>query len=203
MNFFKQMLIVESEQAAQKEAAHVVSMVNTIYAEWKKTGRRKNAVDIITTTANKLATIDPAVVDRIHEATRLKIASLLIRCFDVPYWKSVYEREKTYKKLFPLIKKMENYDPKTDAGGAVKEAIMTRLSASVCFNSENKNVFVAYEPKIPTSYIRYLFGKEVPERTFRMQALLLPADFESLVEILNINHQKAVAKFNAEQRSAE
>lgn len=199
MKFFNELLLIESEISSQKEVAHVISVVNTIYSEWKKTGRRKNAVDIVTTTANKLSNIDPSIVDKIHEATRLKLASLLVRCFDVPYWKSVAEKEKIFKKLQPLLTKMQTYDPNTDTGGNVREVLFTRLSASVCYNSANKDVFVAYEPKVPDSYLRYLFGKELPEKTYRMQTLMLPGDFESLVKTLQLNHEKAVAKFKAEK----
>lgn len=196
MKFFNELILVESQISSQKEVDHVISVVNALYAEWKKTGRRKNAVDIITTTANKLSNIDPDVVDRIHEATKIKLASLLVRCFDIPYWKSVSEKEKIFKKLQPLLSKMQTFDPQTDTGGNVREVVLTRLSVSVCYNSENKNIFVAYEPKIPDSYLRYLFGQEQPERTFRMQTLTMPADFESVIQMLQINHEKAVAKFN-------
>lgn len=198
MNFFNELLLIESQLSAKKEAEHVVSVVNSLYTEWKKTGRRKNAVDIITTTANKLSNIDPTSVDLVHEATRLKMATLIIRCFDIPYWKNVGQKEKIYKKLFGLIKKLENYDPNTGTGGNLRSVIMTRLSASVCYNSDNKKIFVAYEPKISTSYLRYLFGQEPPERTYRMQTLMLPDDFANLVDMLHINHEKAVQKFNAE-----
>lgn len=194
MKFFNEMLLIESQLSAQKEAQHVIGVVNSLYSEWKKTGRRKNAVDIITTTANKLATIDPGVVDNVHEATKLKISSLIVRCFDIPYWKGVEQKEKLYKKLFGLIKKLETSNPNVDSGGNLREVLMTRLSASVCYNSNNKKVFVAYEPKLPDSYLRYLFGNEKPERVYRMQCLPLPEDFESLISVLKINHEKAVAK---------
>ena len=199
MNFFNELILIESHISSEKEIAHVISVVNKIYAEWKKTGRRKNAVDIITTTVNKLSNIDENIVDKLHEATRLKIASLIVRCLDIPYWKSVSQKEKIFKKLLPLIQKLQDYNPQTDSGGNLREVIYTRLSASVCFNSENKNVFVAYEPKIDASYLRYLFGKEIPQKTYKMQTLMMPADFQSLIEILKINHEKAVAKFNAEK----
>lgn len=198
MKFFKELKLIESEMSAQKEATHVINMINASYAEWKKIGRRKNAVDIVTTTANKLSTIDPAIVDNIHDATRIKMASLILRCFDIPYWKSISEKEKIYNKLLPLIQKLENQDPQTDAGGNLKEAIFTRLSASVCFNSENKNVYVAYEPRVSSAYLRYLFGKEVPEKTYRMQLLSVPGTFEELANTLSINHEKAVKKFKTE-----
>ena len=99
------------------------------------------------------------------------------------------------KKLIKLIKSLENYDPRVSTGGNVRDVIMTRLSASICYNSENRDVFVSYEPKIPDSYLRYLFGKELPKRTYRMQSMPLPLEFESLIDILEINYQKAMQKY--------
>ena len=198
MKFFKDLLILESQLSAQKEAKHVIDVVNSIYAEWKKIGRRKNAVDIITTTANKLSNIDPAVIANIHEATKLKMAALIVRCFDIPHWKSVSEKERLYKKLYPLIHSLESHSPNVESGGNVRDVIMTRLSSSITYNSDNKNIFVAYEPTISSAYLRYLFGKDLPERTYRMQGLTLPASFETLVDTLTMNHQKAVEKFKAE-----
>lgn len=201
MKFFKELNLIESSISAQKEATHVINMVNASYSEWKKIGRRKNAVDIITTTANKLSSIDPKVMDNVHETTRIKVASLILRCFDIPYWKSATEKEKIYNKLLPLIKRLESHDPQTDAGGNLKEAILTRLSASVCYNSENKNVFVAYEPRVSGAYLRYLFGKEIPEKTYRMQVLSIPPSFDELLSTLTINHEKAIKRFGAESNT--
>lgn len=201
MKFLGELVLVESELASRKEANYVISVVNKIYSEWKKTGRRKNAVDIITTTANKLSNIDPSILPRIHEATKLKLATLIIRCFDIPYWKGVSERKRIYDKLYRLISALHSYDPKTDTGGDVKSIICTRLSASVCYNSDRKEIFVAYEPKMPDSYLRYIFGKEKPVRTYRMRTLMLPADYESLIETLKINHRKAVAKYDSEKET--
>jgi hypothetical protein len=197
MNFLNELTLIESELSSKKEEAHVVAVINTIYNEWKKMGRRKNAVDIITTTVNKISNFDPAIVARIHDSTRLKLASLLVRCFDIPYWKNVSEKEKLYRKLQPLLSVMQNDDPNTDSGGNLRDAICTRLSASICYNSKDKNIFVAYEPKISDTYLRYLFGKDTPEKTYKMQTLMLPGDFESLVQTLQINHDKAVEKFKA------
>lgn len=201
MKFFNELILIESNISSEKEIAHVISVVNQIYAEWKKTGRRKNAVDIVITTANKLSNIDPNIIDKIHEATRIKLASLIVRCFDIPYWKPVSRKEKIFKKLLPLIQKMQSYDPKTDSGGNLREVICTRLSASICYNSDHKNIFVAYEPTIDASYLRYLFGKEIPVKTYKMQTLTMPNDFESLIELLKINHDKAVTKFKAPEQT--
>lgn len=196
MDFFKQLLIHESVKASQKEIDHTINIVNKMYNEWKKIGRRKNAVDLVTTTANKIATIDPNVIPLVHEATRLKIATLLMKCMDMPVWKSPSNKEKIYKKLYPLIEVMQTYDPNTGSGGNLREIIMTRLSAAVYHQSDAKEkAFVAYEPKISASYLTYLFKDgEKPTKTYKMQALKLPGDFESLLNILNINQEKASKK---------
>ena len=195
MKLFQELSLIESDLSAKKEAAHVINVINTLYSEWKKLGRRKNAVDIITTTANKLSTIDPTTLDAVHDAAKLKLSSLILRCFDIPYWKNVSQKEKLYKKLFPVIKKMETSNPSVTSGGNLREVIMTRLSASIAYNSDNKHIFVAYEPKISDTYLRYLFGKEPPTKTYRMQALMLPSEFESLIDILMANHAKAITKY--------
>lgn len=200
MKFFNELLLVESELSSKKEINHVIQVVNASYAEWKKLGRRKNAVDLITTTANKLSTISVDTVPKLHEATRLKIASLLVRVLDIPYWKNVSTVERTYKKLFKLISAMQAYSPETGTGGNVREVIMTRLSASISHSSDNKKVFVGYEPKISDSYLRHLFGDNKPERVFRMQALALSEDFNTLISELRMNHDKCVDKYNKENK---
>lgn len=192
MEFFKELILIESERSSQKEVSYVIDLVNKLYGEWKATGRRKNAVDIVTTTANKLSTIDPSIVDKIHEATKVKLATLVVRCFDIPNWKDVYERERIYKKLSRLLSVVGTLDPNTKTGGNVAEVIMTRLSAAICNKSDDNTVFVAYEPT-SKSYLKYLFGSEAPETVYRMHALGLPADFDQLIKILEINHQKAIA----------
>lgn len=197
MKFFSELILIESEVSSQKEIAHVISMVNAIYNEWNKTKRRKNAVDLITASTNKLATIDASIIDKIHDATRLKLSSLLVRCFDIPYWKKVSEKERIYKKLQPLIDKLQTADPNTGTGGNVREVICTRLSASISHNSDSPNVFVAYEPKISTTYLRYMFGKELPQKVYKMETLTIPPDFSSLVAMLTVNHEKARSKFAA------
>lgn len=203
MEFFKKLLLVESQISAQKEIDHVISVINSVYNEWKKTGRRKNAVDLITTTANKLSNIDPTIIDNIHEASRLKLATLLIRCFDVPYWKPVSQKERLYKKLLPILKKMENYDPNSGTGGNVREVIMTRLSASISAASENKHILVVYEPRVTKSYLRYIFGDNSPSTVIRMQSLSLPDSFDNLVNVLTVNHNKAASKHPVSQEDSD
>lgn len=197
MTLFQDILLIESQKSSQKEVDHTISIINKLYNEWKATGRRKNAVDIISTTVNKLVTIDPNIVDKIHDATKVKLATLVVRCFDIPYWKDVYEKEKIFNRLLNLIQKVESEHPNVDgSGGKVSEIIMTRLSASVAYASDNKDVFVGYEPSISKSYLKYMFGNEIPNHIFRMEAMKLPSRFEQLVNILIINQNKAIVSLS-------
>lgn len=190
MEFFKQLILHESRKTAQKEIDHTITVVNKIYNEWKKVGRRINAVDLITTSANKISTISPDVLPFVHEATRLKIATIIMRCMDIPAWKDPYSKEKIYKKLFPLIDKLQNYDPNTGSGGNLREVIMTRLSAAVSKRA-NSDKFVAYEPTISNSYLKYMFkDDQLPTKTYKMKALKLPEDFQTLMNTLEINQGK-------------
>jgi hypothetical protein len=115
---------------------------------------------------------------------------------DLPPWRPVGSKEKIYKKLYPLLKEMERANPNTGTGANLREVIMTRLSAAIFHQDEAASVFAAYEPVIPAQYLRHLHGKKLPEKTFRVAALALPPDFESLIDVLTINHQKAQSKFN-------
>lgn len=193
---FQEMLLAETQQAAQKEVDHSIATINKIYNEWKKITRRINAVDLVTTSANKIAGISPEVVDHIHASAKTKLAIILMRCMDLPPWKPLSSKEKIYKKLYPLIKRLERENAQTGTGGTLREVIMTRMSAAMFHQDADSKVFVAYEPVIPNKYLRYLHGDKLPEKTFRMAALSLPEDFESLVEILQINHDKGQSKFN-------
>ena len=195
MELFKDLLLVESQKTAQKEIDYSISIVNKIYNEWKKSrGRRINAVDLITTSANKISTINPDVIPHVHEATREKLTVIIMRCLDIPPWKDPYSKEKIYNKLYPLVAKLETYDPNTGTKGNLREAIMTRLSSTLCHKSKKK-VFVAYEPTISDSYLDYMFSHDTkPKKTYKMAALKLPADFESLMDILEINQEKAEKK---------
>jgi hypothetical protein len=115
---------------------------------------------------------------------------------DNPVWKPLSAKAKIYKKLFPLMTILQNEIPNSGTGGTLRDVIMTRLSAGISHQSSKGDVFVAYEPRLPTSYMRFLFGSDTPAKTYRMQALPLPEDFESLVEILKINHDKAAERFS-------
>lgn len=202
MDFLNELYIIESEKAAAKETRHAINSVNKLYNEWKKIKRRVNAVDIISTTANKLGNVSPAVVDRVHEATRLKMATLIMRCLDVPPWKPLSERERVYKKLYPLLHKLQGFDANTGTGGTLQQVVMTRLSAAYCYQNPTENkqiIFVAYEPKITKRYLEYLFGENQPEITFKITMLNIPGDFQSLIDTIRINHEKAVKNFQKTQ----
>lgn len=191
---FESILLAETQKAAQKEVDYSISVINKIYNEWKKITRRINAVDLITTSANKIAGINPEVIDHIHGPARDKLAVIVMRCMDLPPWRPVGSKGKIYKKLYPLIQKLERVNPNTGTGANLREIIMTRLSAAISHQDTAASVFVAYEPVIPAKYLKYLHGDKLPEKTYRMAALSLPADFDSLIEILTINHEKAKGK---------
>jgi hypothetical protein len=195
-SLFESIILAETQKAAHKEVEYSITVINKIYNEWKKITRRINAVDLITTSANKIAGINPEVIDHLHAPAKEKLAVILMRCMDLPPWRPVTSKEKIYKKLFPLIQKMERVNPNTGTGAALREIIMTRLSAAISHQDTTASVFVAYEPVIPAKYLKYLHGDKLPEKTYRMAALALPADFESLVDILTINHEKAKSKLN-------
>lgn len=198
MELLNELLLIESEKAAAKEARHAINTVNKMYNEWKKIKRRVNAIDIAATTSNKIGNISPEVVDRVHEATRFKIATLIMRCLDVPAWKPLSERERIYKKLYPVLEKLQTYDVKTGTGGKLREIVMTRLSAAYCYQNPTEDgtiIFVAYEPKVTKRYLDYLFGKNQPEKTYKLTMLNIPGDFQSLVDTIQINHEKSVKKY--------
>lgn len=195
-SLFESIILAETQKAAHKEVEYSITVINKIYNEWKKITRRINAVDLITTSANKISGLNPEVIEHLHGPAKEKLAVILMRCMDIPPWRPVSSKEKIYKKLFPLIQKMERAVPNTGTGAALREVIMTRLSAAISHQDTTASVFVAYEPKISATYLKYLHGSKLPEKTFRMAALSLPEDFESLVEILTINHEKAKSKLD-------
>lgn len=205
MDLLRDFYLIESEKAAIKEARHAINTVNSLYNEWKKVKRRVNAVDIITTTANKLGNISPAVIDNVHEATRLKIATLCMRCLDLPPWKPLGERERAYKKLAPIIDVLQNYNVKTGTGGTLREVVMTRLSAAYCYQNptdDDEVVFVCYEPKATKKYLSYLFGDKQPSKVYKMGMLNIPGNFETTMDTIRINHEKAVDRYLREKKKS-
>ena len=195
MELFKNMLVQEHVKAANKEIDYCVTIINKIYNEWKKRKRRINAVDVVTTSVNKIANINPVMVDYIHKAARAKLVIIIMRCLDTPVWKPLETKEKIYIKLYPLIKRLQNDVVNTGTNGRLRDVIMTRLSAAISHQTTQCEVFVAYESRLPTNYIRFLFGSTPPMKTYRMQSLLLPADFDTLVDTLKINQEKAIKKY--------
>lgn len=194
LELFKNLLLIETQQSAAKEIDFTISTINKIYNEWKKRKRRINAVDIVSTSVNKIANINPVMLNFIHEAAKAKLVIIIMRCLDNPVWKPIDSKEKIYKKLFPLISKLQTQEVKASTGGTLRDVIMTRLSAALSYQLGKGEVFVAYEPKLPASYMRFLFGSTPPVKTYRMQSLLLPEDFEELIEILKINQEKGNKK---------
>lgn len=198
MNILQRIMLVESQQAAQKELLHSINVINTCYSEWKKRGRRKNAVDIITTTANKLSSLDVNIVKNIHPAGKQKLVIMLLRCMDIPTWKDVETRGKIYKKLFKLIDLLQNEHSTTDTSSTLKQAILTRLSGAISKKSESK-VFVAYEPVVPKELLNYIFGDELPVKTYKFEFIGLSDDFDNVISQLTINHEKAENRFKSQQ----
>lgn len=199
MDLLKDFYLIESEKAAAKEARHAINSINSLYSEWKKIKRRVNAVDIVSTTANKLGNVSPMVIDKVHESTRLKAATLCMRCLDLPPWKPISERQRVYKKLAPLIGALQNYDIRTGTGGTLREVIMTRLSAAYCYQNptpDGEVVFVSYEPKVNKKYLSYLFGEKIPAKTYKVGMLNIPENYETLLDTIRINHEKAVKRFS-------
>lgn len=194
MELFKEFILQESQKSAMLEIKHNIDVVNKIYNEWKKTGRRVNAVSLVTTSVNKLSSISPESIDKLPEPIKLKAATVLMRCFDLPPWQNIENKKSIYKKLQPLLNKLNSQNVNTGTGGTLREIVQTRLSACLSNKSEN-GVFVAYEPSISASYLKYLFNTEKPKKVFKMQALSFPDDFESLVNRLKINQEKAESKF--------
>jgi hypothetical protein len=194
----KDLMLLENQKRANLEIGYAINSINEIYKEWKKTQRRRNAVNIVSTSVNKLTTINPATVDHIHDTAKLKLATVIMRCMDLPPWIDVDSKRIIYRRLYPLINKVQGQNPNTGTDANLREIIMTRLSASICSNeAENKNTFVSYEPKMTKRYMRFIFGDELPENVCKMQTLPLPEDFDILVNILKINHEKACDKYNA------
>jgi len=197
MGLFNELTLMESQKRADLEVGYAIASINEVYNEWKKIHRRRNAVNIVTTSVNKLSTISPDTVDFIHDTAKLKLATIIMRCMDIPPWMKADSKRITYRRLLPLILKIQNVSPNTGTGGSLREVIMTRLSASVCYNTDapNNTVFVGYEPVINKKYLRFIYGDEQPEHVCKMQTLSMSEDFDTLLNTIKINHEKACAKY--------
>lgn len=199
MELFKDLLLIETQRRSKMELDNATRVISSVYNEWKVKKRRKNAVDLITTSVNKLHHVHPTMVDLLNPEIKRKLATILMRCMDNPIWKPVDVKSKIYRKIYPLIERLQSFNPETGTGGNLKEIIMTRLSACLCYQEEcdpSERVFVAYEPKLATKYIKYLFGDAMPCKTYRLQALMLPDEFDTLIDVLRINQEKCRKRFS-------
>lgn len=195
MDLFKTILLDESQKQAHREILYAVRSINKTYNEWKKRikNRRKNAVTLATTSINKVTTIPPESLDYVNDEMKQKLAIIIMRCLSLPPWKPITSKKSAYRKLYPYLQKLENLNPNTGTKGTLREIILTKFSASMCIQSKYPEVFVAYEPMLPKEYLKYLFGDEkFPRKTYRMESLPLPEDFDDLVEMLKINHEKGI-----------
>lgn len=197
MSIFKELIIYENQKASAKELEFTVSLINKCYNEWRKIRRRINAVDIITTTTNRIIKINPQSIAFLDEELKMKLAIIMMRCMDNPHWKPIANKQKIYEKLYPLMKPLENFILNTGTGGSLKEIIMTRLSASLSLQMEDVNgkIAVSYEPTIPKEYLNYLYGEKHPEVVYKMKPLTLPGEFSVLEDILTINIEKAYSNY--------
>ena len=205
MELFKRIILDESQKQAHREILYTIRTIHDTYLEWLKRikNRRKNAVSLVTTSVNKIGTITPESLQHISNELRQKLSIILMRCLALPTWKSITSKKSTYRRLYPYLKELENVVPNTGTKGNLREIILTKFSAAICIQSKYPQVFVAYEPLLPKEYLKYLFGEEkFPEKTYKMQSLLLPEDFDELIDILTINHKKAVDLYLKKQPSS-
>ena len=206
MELFKEFNLMESQRRSDEAIGYAINSINEIYNEWKKTKRRRNAVDIVTTSVNKLTTINPDTVDRIHDTAKQKLATIIMRCLDVPPWIDPDTKRVTYRRLYPLLDKVQSIDPNTGTGGKLRDIVMSRFSAAISGRAEDlkeKGVYVAYEPTVSKRYLRYIFGEDMPENVCKMQTLSLPEDFDTLLNTLSINHKKACDRYCNTEKNDE
>lgn len=197
MSLFEDIILVENEKASAKELQYIHSLIDKTYNEWRKIARRINAVDIITTTVNRIIKISPSSVEKLNLEYKAKMAIILMRCMDNPFWRPVEDKHKVYEKLYPLITKLQNIRINTGTEGTLRQIITTRLSANMAMQDKNNKgkVVVVYEPKFSDRYSRFLFGEHKPEKVYRMEVLQLPAKFDTLIEHLKINYKKALKRY--------
>lgn len=194
MELFKDFVLMETQKQAHKEVLYAIRSINQTYAEWGKRGknRRRNAVSLTATSVNKITTITPESIDYINSDMKQMLAIIIMRCLSLPHWSNVVSKRASYRKLYPYIAKLENLVPNTGTNGTLRQIIMTRFSAALSSQHRYSQVFVAYEPVLPRTYLEYLFGDKLPSKTYRMEAMPLPKDFDDLIDIININHGKGV-----------
>lgn len=197
MELLKNLVLIENQKASFKELNHICTLIGKSYKEWRKIRRRINAVDLVTTTVNRIVKIHPSCIKFLNAEMQLKLGLLLMRCMDCSYWKPLDSKEKIYKKLFPLIDEMQSFKLNTGTGGNVGEIIMTRLSANMSMQNKS-DVFVSYEPTVPMSYEDYLFGDTMRcKKIYKMSSLRMPEDYNELLNILKINLKKAEERYKS------
>lgn len=200
MSLYKEIVIKENIQEEKEELLFASRTINQIYKEWKKIGRRKNATNIVASSVNKISLIDPSCFDKLDKEIKLKAATIIMRCFNLPKWKPVESKRRIYIRLFPLVKKLQKVIPNTGTGGTLREIIQTRLSCAICYQSSSPEVFVAYEPNIPKNYLSFLFSDEMPKKVYRMIAFPFPEEFDELVNLLESNQKSANNKYFKNKR---
>lgn len=187
-------LIVETQRRDKMEITHAVRVINKTYNEWKSKKRRKNAIDLITTSMNSIVIFDPSIIPQLHYAAKLKLVTILMRCMDNPMWKPIATKEKIYKRLYHLISSLQEESPLTPTGASLGEIIMTRLAAGLSRDLD-REVCVSYEPVMPEKYLQYLFGDDIPSKVYKMKATELPEEFSELVEILTNDLERATKHY--------
>ncbi len=198
MELIKKLTLLEGQNRANRLVSDTIAIINDTYNEWKKIGRRRNAVDIVTTSINRIAKIDDSLVPHLHDTARVKLAVIIMRCLDVPPWMNVDAKRIIYNRAYHLTNKLQRVIPNTGTNGTLNDVITTRFSASISNNSESeeeRTIFVAYEPRITKSYLRFIFGEEIPTHVVKMQTLSLPEDFDTLIDIIKINQKKACERY--------
>lgn len=198
MELIKKLTLMEGQNRANRLISDTIAIINETYKEWKKIGRRRNAVDIVTTSINRIAKIEADIAPLLHDAARVKLAVIIMRCLDVPPWMNVDSKRIIYNRAYHLTNPLQRVIPNTGTNGTLNDIICTRFSASITNNSkseEEQTVFVAYEPSITKPYLQFIFGDEVPVHIAKMQTLSLPEDFDTLLDILRINHRKACDRY--------
>ena len=78
MELIKTFTLMENQKRADREIGETIDAINDIYREWKKRERRRNAVKIVTTSINKIAPINPATIEHVHDAGKTKLAIILM-----------------------------------------------------------------------------------------------------------------------------
>ncbi len=194
MKIIKELQLQESKNIEFKELNFTKFVINKIYKEWKKIKRRRNAVDIISTSVNAITKLSPHTIAKLSDEYKSELSIIIMRCLDLPTWRPIKDKQKIFDKLLPFIKGLETQSTNTGTNSTLRDTIATRFSSNIFSNTDNAKVFVVYEKKIPKSYITFLFDDEnKPTKIYRMLLLSIPESFDSLIGVLINNHNKANA----------